>query len=102
MSPQIVCLIRGLFTLVEFVDSAAKLAALSRDPANLKKLSLNAYLQILATKMPYLQIFATKMPYLQVFATKIALFNNMTKTQCLALILSVQDEINQSIVHMLN
>ena len=73
-------------------DSAAKLAALSRDPANLKKLSLNAYLQI----------FATKMPYLQVFATKIALLNNMTKTQCLALILSVQDEINQLIAHLLN
>ena len=72
--------------------SAAKLAALSRDPENLKKLSLNAYLQI----------FATKMPYLQVFATKIALLNNMTKTQCLALILSVQDEINQLIAHLLN
>ena len=56
--------------------SAAKLAALSWDPENLKKLSLNAYLQI----------FATKMPYLQVFATKIALLNYMTKTQCLALI----------------
>ena len=59
--------------------SAAKLAALSWDPENLKKLSLNAYLQIFATKMPYLQIFATKMPYLQVFATKIALLNYMTK-----------------------
>ena len=92
--------------------SAAKLAALSWDPENLKKLSLNAYLQIFATKMPYLQIFATKMPYLQifatkmpylqVFATKIALLNNMTKTQCLALILSVQDEINQLIAHLLN
>ena len=34
--------------------SAAKLAALSRDPENLKKLSLNAYLQIFATKMPHL------------------------------------------------
>ena len=82
--------------------SAAKLAALSWDPENLKKLSLNAYLQIFATKMPYLQIFATKMPYLQVFATKIALLNYMTKTQCLALILSVQDEINQLIAHLLN
>ena len=82
--------------------SAAKLAALSREPENLKKLLLNAYLQIFATKMPYLQIFATQMPYLQVFATKIALLNNMTKTQCLALILSVQDEINQLIAHLLN
>ena len=60
-------------------DSAAKLAALSWDPENLEKLSLNAYLQVFATKMPYLQIFATKMPYLQVFATKIALLNYMTK-----------------------
>ena len=59
--------------------SAAKLAALSWNPENLKKLSLNAYLQVFATKMPYLQIFATKMPYLQVFATKIALLNYMTK-----------------------
>ena len=41
------------------LNSAAKLAALSRDPENLKKLSLNAYLQIFATKMPYLQVFAT-------------------------------------------
>ena len=39
---------------------------------------------------------------LQVFATKIALLNNMTKTECLALILSVQDEINQLIAHLLN
>ena len=70
--------------------------------ANPSKLSIIAYLQIFATKMPYLQIFATKMPYLQVFATKIALLNNMTKTQCLALILSVQDEINQLIAHLLN
>ena len=82
------------------VASAAKLAALSWDPENLKKLSLNAYLQIFATKMPYLQIFATKMPYLQVFATKIALLNYMTKTQCLALILSVQDKINQLIANL--
>ena len=59
-------------------DSAAKLAALSWDPENLKKLSLNAYLQIFATKMPYLQIFATKMPYLQVFATKITFLKYMT------------------------
>ena len=80
--------------------SAAKLAALSWDPENMKKLSLNAYLQIFATKMPYLQIFATKMPYLQVFATKIALLNYMTKTQCLALILSVQDKINQLIANL--
>ena len=80
--------------------SAAKLAALSWDPENLKKLSLNAYLQIFATKMPYLQIFATKMPYLQVFATKIALLNYKTKTQCLALILSVQDKINQLIANL--
>ena len=72
------------------MSSAAKLAALSRDPENLKKLSLNAYLQI----------FATKMPYLQVFATKIALLNYMTKTQCLALILSVQDKINQLIANL--
>ena len=50
--------------------------------------------------MPYLQIFATKMLYLQVFATKIALLNNMTKTECLALILSVQDEINQLIANL--
>ena len=70
--------------------SAAKLAALSWDPENLKKLSLNAYLQV----------FATKMPYLQVFATKIALLNYMTKTQCLALILSVQDKINQLIANL--
>ena len=83
-----------------FQSSAAKLAALSWDPENLKKLSLNAYLQIFATKMPYLQIFATKMPYLQVFATKIALLNYMTKTQCLALILSVQDKINQLIANL--
>ena len=61
------------------LNSAAKLAALSWDPENLKKLSLNAYLQVFATKMPYLQIFATKMPYLQVFATKIALLNYITK-----------------------
>ena len=73
-----------------FVLSAAKLAALSWDPENLKKLSLTAYLQI----------FATKMPYLQVFATKIALLNYMTKTQCLALILSVQDKINQWIANL--
>jgi len=72
------------------LSSAAKLAALSWDPENLKKLSLNAYLQI----------FATKMPYLQVFATKIALLNYMTKTQCLALILSVQDKINQWIANL--
>ena len=58
--------------------SAAKLAALSWDPENLKKLSLNAYLQVFATNVSYLQIFATKMPYLQVFATKIALLNYMT------------------------
>ena len=77
-----------------------KLATLSWNPENLKKLSLNAYLQIFATKMPYLQIFATKMPYLQVFATKIALLNYMTKTQCLALILSVQDKINQLIANL--
>ena len=50
---------------VLFLSSAAKLAALSWDPENLKKLSLNAYLQVFATKMPYLQIFATKMPYLK-------------------------------------
>ena len=73
-----------------FINSAAKLAALSRDPENLKKLSLNAYLQI----------FATKMPYLQVFATKIVLLNYMKKTQCLALILSVQNKINQSIANL--
>ena len=48
----------------------------------------------------YLQIFATKTPYLQVFATKIALLNYMTKTQCLALILSVQDKINQLIANL--
>ena len=69
----------------EVTNSAAKLAALSWNPENLKKLLLNAYLQV----------FATKMPYLQVFATKIALLNYMTKTQCLALFLSVQDKINQ-------
>ena len=86
--------------LVFIVSSAAKLAALSWDPENLKKLSLNAYLQIFATKMPYLQIFATKMPYSQVFATKIALLNYVTKTQCLALILSVQDKINQWIANL--
>ena len=90
--------------------SAAKLAALSWNPENLKKLSLNAYLQVFATKMPYLQVFATKMPYLQIFATKMpylqvfatknALLNYMTKTQCLALILSVQDKINQLIANL--
>ena len=36
--------------------SAAKLAALSWDPENLKKLSLNAYLQI-ASKTSFLSIF---------------------------------------------
>ena len=40
------------------------------------------------------------MPYLQVFATKIALLNYKTKTQCLALILSVQDKINQLIANL--
>ena len=49
-------------------SSAAKLAALSRNPENHKKLSMNAYLYIFATKMPYLQIFATKMSYLKVFS----------------------------------
>jgi len=67
-------------------SSAAKLAALSWNPENLKKLSLNAYLQVFATKMPYLQIFATKMSYLQVL--------------CLALILPVQDKINQLIANL--
>ena len=78
----------------------------------------NAVFTIFATKMPYLHIFATKMPYLQIFATnaifthfrdknavftkKITFLNYMTKTQCLALILSVQDEINQLIAHLLN
>ena len=70
--------------------SAAKLAALSWDPENLKKLSLNAYLQV----------FATKMPYLQVFATKNCAFELHDKTQCLALILSVQDKINQLIANL--
>ena len=37
------------------LSSAAKLAALSWNPENLKKLSLNAYLQVFATKMPYLR-----------------------------------------------
>ena len=83
--------IKIILILIFLIDnSAAKLAALSWDPENLKKLSLNAYLQI----------FATKMPYLQVFATKIALLNYMTKTQCLALILSVQDKINQLIANL--
>ena len=40
------------------------------------------------------------MPYLQVFATKIALLNYITQTQCLALILSVQDKINQLIANL--
>ena len=40
------------------------------------------------------------MPYLHVFATKIALLNFMTKNQCLALIFSVQDKINQLIVNL--
>jgi len=40
------------------------------------------------------------MPHLQVFATKIALLNYVTKTQCLALILSVQDKINQLIANL--
>ena len=37
---------------------------------NPSTLSINAFLQIFATKMPYLHIFATKMPYLHIFATK--------------------------------
>ena len=72
------------------MPSAAKLAALSWDPENLEKLSLNAYLQVFTTKMPYLQVFATKTTFL----------NYVTKTQCLALILSVQDRINQSIANL--
>ena len=44
--------------------------------------------------------FCDKMPLLHVFATKIALLNYMTKTQWLALILSVQDKINQSIANL--
>ena len=84
---------RNLYVLYRVIfltgPSAAKLAALSWDPENLKKLSLNAYLQI----------FATKMPYLQIFAKKIALLNYMTKTQCLALMF-VQDKINQLIANL--
>ena len=44
--------------------------------------------------------FCDKMPYLQIFATKMTFLNYMTKTQCLALILSVQDRINQSIANL--
>ena len=87
-------------TAISPTYSAAKLAALSWDPENLKKLSLSAYLQVFATKMPYLQIFGTKMAYSQVFATKMAFLNYMTKTQCLSLILSVQVRINQSIANL--
>ena len=46
--------------------------------------------------------FRDKMPYLQIFATKITFLNYMTQTQCLALILSVQDRINQSIANLLD
>ena len=74
------------------LSRAAKLAALSRNPADPWNLSIRAYLQI----------FATKMPYLQIFATKITFLNYMTQTQCLALILSVQDRINQSIANLLD
>ena len=42
------------------LNSAARLAALSWDPENLKKLSLNAYLQVFASKMPYLFNFRDK------------------------------------------
>ena len=41
--------------------------------------------------MQFLNIFAKKMPYLQNFATKITFLKYMTKTQHLALILSVQE-----------
>ena len=67
-----------------------KLATLSWNPENLKKLPLPAYLQIFATKMLYLQVFATKMMFL----------NYMTKTQCMAVILSVHDKINKSIANL--
>ena len=44
--------------------------------------------------------FRDKMPYLHIFATKMTFLKYMTKTQCLVLILSVQDRINQLIANL--
>ena len=69
-----------------------KLATLSWNPENLKKLPLPAYLQI----------FATKMPHSQVFCDKNLALESHDKTQCSALILPVQDKINQLIANLFN
>ena len=58
----------------------------------------NALLQIFATKMLYLQAFATKMLYFQFLQQEITVLKYMTKTQCVALNLPVQDRINHSLI----
>ena len=80
--------------------SAAKLAALSWDPENLKKAIVERVFANFRDKNALFTNFREKNAVFTSFHDKIAFLNYVTKTQCLALILSVQDKINQWIANL--